>query len=169
MELIQSIDYSTELPKNNAVSESNKRRVNKERNAAILAGENVYFTGKPCKYGHISNRYVTNSQCVECLKIRTAKTRERSPDTFKDYNLKSWLKKAYNISVEEYKSLLKIQNNKCSICEKDLAEGSHVDHCHNTGKIRGILCPACNKGIGHFYDSPDLLIKAAEYCKKHEK
>lgn len=168
MQAQAAIEQNIPLPEINPVAESNKRRSNPAREAARLAGEAFYFTGEPCKYGHIANRYVKNAQCVECLKIRTSNKRKESPEQFKEYNRKSWLKKAYGISVEEYEALFEKQGGKCAICEKDLNKASHVDHCHDSGKIRGILCPACNKGIGHFYDSPELLIKAAGYCKRHE-
>lgn len=151
----------------NGVSESNKRRSNSMRKAAKLAGEIVYSVDKPCKFGHISKRYIKNSQCVECSKIRTANNRARNPKLFEAYNRKSWLKKTYSISIEHYETLLNLQNNKCAICEKELTERPHIDHCHKSGKIRGLLCSNCNRGIGHFKDSPKLLIKASLYCERN--
>ena len=52
----------------------------------------------------------------------------------------------------------------CGICRIELAEADwHVDHCHRTGKVRGILCHKCNIGLGHFNDDPVLFARAAEY------
>jgi hypothetical protein len=80
------------------------------------------------------------------------------------------LKRRYGISIEEYKKIAISQNNKCAICRKVEARLTNkrknflsVDHCHNTGKIRGLLCNACNIGLGKFKDNPLLLKKALKY------
>ena len=84
----------------------------------------------------------------------------------------SRLKKEYGIDLEQAQALLESQGCKCAICAKPLsmlqadkkaADFSHVDHCHTTGKVRGILCNNCNHGVGKFMDSPELLRKAATY------
>lgn len=67
----------------------------------------------------------------------------------------------YGLTHEEYDSLM--EQKECGICEK---EGPLViDHCHSTGRVRGLLCNDCNLGLGRFKDSPELLISAAEYLK----
>jgi hypothetical protein len=73
-------------------------------------------------------------------------------------------KRNYGISDEQYQQMLKEQEGGCAICggNRRLA----VDHCHNTGKVRGLLCMYCNTGIGHLRDSFELLIKAASYLRK---
>jgi beta-N-acetylglucosaminidase len=76
------------------------------------------------------------------------------------------LKKAYGISLDEYNSILLAQSGKCKICKKHYSEFTialAVDHCHNTGKIRGLLCDSCNRGLGYFKDSRDLLLEASNY------
>ena len=67
------------------------------------------------------------------------------------------------------------QNNKCAICDKEETRKLKgtlmrlcLDHNHVTGKIRALLCHDCNSGLGKFYDSPDLLTKAAIYLMDHE-
>lgn len=83
---------------------------------------------------------------------------------------KSILKK-YGLSVEDYEKLLILQNSKCKICGSTSGqkEGSRlfVDHCHSTGKVRGLLCHNCNAGLGHFKDSTDLLNKAMSYLNEN--
>lgn len=85
----------------------------------------------------------------------------------------------YGISESEYYDLLKKQDNKCAICSlpyfcrttKRLAESNEfklaVDHCHKTGKVRGLLCYQCNVGLGKFSDDLDLLRKAVQYLEAH--
>lgn len=78
------------------------------------------------------------------------------------------LQNRYNLDFGDYELLYKKQNGKCAICssgengylgKKRLA----VDHCHETGKIRGLLCSGCNNALGHFKDNPDLIKKALIY------
>lgn len=89
----------------------------------------------------------------------------------KDYQLQYH----FGISLQEYNVMLEEQNYRCAVCDKahgtDLHNGKRtkglgVDHDHVTGKIRGLLCTNCNKGIGHLGDSPERLRKAAEYLEK---
>jgi len=78
------------------------------------------------------------------------------------------LKRDYGLTKEGYLEMFKSQNGVCAICcnpekKKRLA----VDHCHNTGKIRGLLCARCNTSIGRFNDDVELLQKAIDYLKTH--
>lgn len=80
------------------------------------------------------------------------------------------LKSLYGITEEDYKALLLAQGGSCAICGTDRPGGNgapsmHVDHCHNTGRIRGLLCNRCNITLGKMEDSPDLLRIAADYLE----
>ena len=56
----------------------------------------------------------------------------------------------------------------CAICgNPPTGRKHHLDHCHGSGKLRGILCHNCNVGLGHFKDNVELLAKAIEYLKKY--
>jgi hypothetical protein len=61
--------------------------------------------------------------------------------------------------------MIEAQGGLCAICEGPL-ERPHVDHDHETGKVRGVLCFNCNGGLGKFADSADLLQRAAEYLQQ---
>lgn len=154
---------------NKGVSESNIKRIvrNKELEEARKNGETTYFSEKPCKKGHVGKKWVSTRGCVECSLQRVREHKLNNPENSKIINKRNWLKSAYNLTIEEFKLMIEKQNNKCAICCNILVK-IHVDHCHKTGKIRGLLCPSCNKGIGHFNDSYAILINAANYCKKHE-
>ena len=85
------------------------------------------------------------------------------------------LKRKFNLSIEDYNKMLEEQNHTCAICQKpeiviDKRAGKlrelAVDHCHTTGKIRGLLCYNCNRGIGHLQDSVELLQRACSYLRK---
>lgn len=82
------------------------------------------------------------------------------------------IKRKYGISIDEYELMLVHQNNKCLICAKDQTKEQQafaVDHCHKTGKIRGLLCCSCNRGIGYLKDSIQNLHSAIQYLEKYEK
>ena len=75
--------------------------------------------------------------------------------------------RSYGITTDEYKRLLSEQNDGCAICggvNKDMA--LCIDHDHNSGDVRGLLCHRCNRAIGLLQDRPDLMIKAAEYLRR---
>lgn len=78
---------------------------------------------------------------------------------------KSQIKRLYGISYDEYMEMLKSQGMKCLICSDSLdgAKHTNIDHDHDTGRVRGILCAHCNKGLGMFKDDPKLLQSAIEY------
>lgn len=78
-----------------------------------------------------------------------------------------YLQRTYGITLEEYNRLLAAQGGMCSICgTTNPGRGKavfNVDHCHDTGTIRGLLCHSCNVGLGKFKDNPSLLLKASSY------
>lgn len=80
---------------------------------------------------------------------------------------KSFIKRTYDITYEDYEALLISQNYSCAICKSRIGNARSsrlfVDHCHNTAKVRGLLCSNCNHGLGQFKDSPKLLQRAIEY------
>lgn len=84
------------------------------------------------------------------------------------------LKRYYGMSREEYNVMLAEQDGKCAICKneetaifKGRPKELHVDHCHETGKIRGLLCGCCNGGLGLFKDNVDTILAAIRYLKFH--
>jgi hypothetical protein len=106
--------------------------------------------------------------CAKCNRERLSKLYYSNPD-YRAYVIKkaaAWNKnnrerriaKKYRLSLDQYHALGK----HCQICKIPM-ECPNVDHEHSTGKVRGVLCGRCNKGIGLFDDSPKLLRAAARY------
>jgi hypothetical protein len=85
----------------------------------------------------------------------------------KDSVKNSYLKTNYGITLEDYNFLLEKQNEKCKICNNECPTGKSlaVDHNHETGKVRGLLCKNCNIGLGMFFDNIDFLESAVLYLK----
>lgn len=73
----------------------------------------------------------------------------------------------YGLSMDDYESILAKQKGICAICGTPPGKRPlSVDHCHDTGAVRGLLCHACNTGIGFLKDNTDLLKKAIKYLNK---
>ena len=88
-------------------------------------------------------------------------------DTHKKCKKKRYLIRMYNITMDDFHQMLETQNNQCSICKTDKPgkRGFQVDHDHETGKVRGLLCNKCNKGLGFFVDSVVVLKSAIQYLE----
>lgn len=92
-----------------------------------------------------------------------------NPERFRGYHYKH----RYGITFDEVKRMHERQGGKCGICFKPIpfdpsVKRQHlavVDHCHSTGKVRGILCRSCNLMIGNGRDRPDVLRRAAQYLE----
>ena len=106
------------------------------------------------------------SRCKECC--RTINKKFNGGETQR----RRVLKKQYGITLETYRIMLENQNYSCAICgekEKVVGRSLAVDHCHNSGKVRQLLCGNCNQALGKFKDSPELLEKAKAYLIKHKE
>jgi hypothetical protein len=97
--------------------------------------------------------------CKICYKKTNAKNASLKREKY--------LKKAYDLSPQEYSELFQKQEGKCGICKTAMTT-INIDHCHTTGKIRGLLCPECNRGLGLFYDDQKRLLSAAEYLNDNQ-
>ena len=85
---------------------------------------------------------------------------------------KAWSRR-YGISRQNYENLLEKQGDSCAICKTmDVQRKGHtyfhVDHDHATGKVRGLLCDLCNRGLGYFKDDPYLMSKGVAYLESHQ-
>lgn len=129
-----------------------------------------------------------SSQCMECHKAyykttnaieKTRKWREsykkrksenyhrtkNDPGKFENRR-KTAIRRKYGITHNEYIELLRSQSGVCALCGKSPnGKPLSVDHCHETGKIRGLLCSGCNAGIGLLGDNVEGLLKAIEYIQ----
>ncbi len=88
----------------------------------------------------------------------------------KDANWHEHLVRKFGIHEELYDMMLASQRGGCAICGKGpTTKRLAVDHCHDTGEIRGLLCDRCNRGLGSFRDDPELLARASRYLKLSTK
>jgi hypothetical protein len=100
-----------------------------------------------------------------CKSCSALYSKQKRKDT--KYVLASKARK-FNTSVEHLEHLFSTYKV-CQICSKTDRRALNVDHCHTTGKVRGLLCDNCNKGLGLFRDDKDLLTSAINYLKEHNE
>jgi hypothetical protein len=109
------------------------------------------------------------------LKEYLARVYQSDPEKHKERSRAARLRRSFGISVAEYDRLHLSQAGACALCgngeTSDNGKGTTrrlaVDHCHRTGAVRGLLCQACNTGIGLLKDDPALLLRAIEYLQGH--
>ena len=107
-------------------------------------------------------------RCKKCISDSNGeyqrKNRERSTEMQRAWRFK----KKYGVTLDDYDRLLQAQGGRCAICggvSRGRSERFHVDHCHKTGRVRGLLCNPCNRGLGLLADNPELIDKAAAYIE----
>jgi len=91
-------------------------------------------------------------------------TYEKHKEKNKPIQRNRMLKRKYGLTLEEYKYLFEEQNGVCAICKTtEECRMLAVDHNHESGKVRGLLCGSCNRALGLLKDNPELLSRAKEY------
>lgn len=112
-------------------------------------------------YKHGPSKDGYRNHCIECcLEYRNSKGKAKQ------------LKQRYGISIDEYNVIFEEQNGCCAICkihQSELKISLSVDHSHETGENRGLLCGKCNRGIGFLNDSIENLEGAISYLKRFLK
>ena len=110
------------------------------------------------------------AECAETREKAKAAARlwaQSNPDGKKAQRLAA----AYGIALSDFNDMMAMQNNACAICGySDMSDPKIfpvVDHCHTTGKVRGILCSSCNHGLGKFKDDVTRLMLAAAYLARN--
>lgn len=119
---------------------------------------------KPVEDFYRDNRKVDGRQgyCKLCDKLR-----RRDPGNSERNKRSAWLSKLkqFGITEDDYEHMFEKQMGLCAICHKPDNIRLAVDHDHDTGKVRGLLCKRCNMGIGLLNDDPDIVTSAALYLK----
>lgn len=119
------------------------------------------------------------SKCRKCVALVSAIWRENNREYLREKGRQYWAErpekkraftvKKYGLSLEEYHDMLAKQGSLCAICHTDNNSGKafDVDHDHITGKVRGLLCSSCNKGIGSLKDSEKIIESALKYVRSY--
>ena len=151
------------------VKQRNREQYEKNKQERISYAKEYYFKNLSKKKEQDKARY----EIVKELQNKRYKDfRKNNPDYVRERDKKYWLKKKYGISVEQFAEMWASQNGKCANtrCSTLLFRGKGgfgIDHCHSTGKVRGLLCMKCNVSLGNVEDNISKLIGLIFYLKKY--
>jgi len=109
------------------------------------------------------------SACKECEKAKKRAAYKASNGNGREMVYEVNLRRRYGITLAEYKAMVAAQDGCCAICGERPEARMHVDHDHDTGMIRQLLCPPCNAALGGARDRPDLLRAMADYLERHQR
>lgn len=141
------------------------KRKYKLRNKEKLKEDNKqYYLRNKTRILERSHKYMKNNRLAATE--RTRKYRLNHPQSTQEAQRRKVLKQ-YGITEDEYDIILFEQEDKCAICGKhknDFEQSLCIDHIHETGEIRGLLCKQCNLGLGNFKDNVEVLQSAIKYC-----
>lgn len=124
--------------------------------------------------GKLSHLY--KSRCKLCMQAKRQEWGQDNKDHLNEWRRNNWVQagrrlKRRGATQDLYDKLYEAQKGCCAICNEPEEKFSWlcIDHDHDTGRIRGLLCPNCNRGIGLLKDNAALLERAAEYIKTAKK
>ena len=122
-----------------------------------------------CKECNNAKRKTWNSENPDIRKVYASEWKKKNSDKTSGYARKA----RYGLTREDYTAKLEAQGYKCECCDEPLTLGksrnTHVDHDHESGQVRGILCRACNLMLGHARDNPEVLLKGATYLEAYQE
>ena len=138
--------------------------------------------GSESKYQRWRRKHWTEADRAAAIAKVTAWNRENPERTaaassaYRASHPDRHIRHTYGLSGAEYERLFVAQDGKCAACgnAESVVRGGillrlAVDHVHETGAVRGLLCGRCNRGIGNFDDDPERLEAAARYLRSHAK
>jgi hypothetical protein len=149
------------------VENQNKTGPGESQNESRLAKQKAYREANREKHRAWANAY----RLAHMQETRERKARWREANLAKERKRASdyYLRNRYGLTPEEFSAMRRDQNDRCAICRTPLSLLSriHIDHCHNSGKIRGLLCNNCNTGMGMLGDDVKILRRAIRYLQRH--
>jgi hypothetical protein len=87
----------------------------------------------------------------------------------KGYRREERLKQVYKLSLQDYEAMVAQQGGVCRICKTKPARPLFVDHCHASGRVRGLLCHPCNAALGFMRDDPVIAAAATDYLREAKR
>lgn len=135
--------------------------------------DGLTFRCKECRNNRYNEYYKRNPEKQKEKNDSQKENRKRFYDSEKgiESSRRAHLKRVFGISLEEYNEMSKKQNHLCAICGE--SENCYrnkvlsVDHCHKTGRIRGLLCSTCNRALGFLKDNKEILNNAIKYLEEN--
>lgn len=128
-----------------------------------------WFHGEPCARCDSTVRFVKRGYCVRCTKQARKQNHKKNAGKGRP-QWRSPLQQSHGLNREKYAEIFHAQEGLCAICRKPESVKQQrltVDHCHETGKFRGLLCNRCNRGLGFLGDNEDSLSRALAYLRNN--
>ena len=127
---------------------------------------NVQAYCRQCTNQKNREHYSSDPKAIEKRRKREARRLEKDPMVKR----RAELLRVYGITLEEWYEIYDSQNGVCAICKQECKtrKSLSVDHDHETGDIRGLLCNRCNRGLGLFRDDPEVLKNATRYLQSNK-
>lgn len=138
----------------------------KNRDKVLERVAKKYRENPEIKRQRVNDYYHSNPQYKAKTRGYSKKWVENNPEQRKRHVRRSRIRK-YGITPEQYDEMLEAQGNRCAICGNGNKRVMAIDHCHATGKVRGLLCDPCNISLGHI-ERKDFLEKALKYIAKYK-
>ena len=116
------------------------------------------------------DKRANDGRASSCKQCNNKEHRKRySSKEYKNSNHKYRMEKRYGLSPLDFDTLIGANNNCCHLCNKKFKDTrhKHIDHCHETGRVRGILCKDCNTALGKLGDNEEGLLKALRYLRSN--
>jgi len=119
---------------------------------------------------NISDFYAGRKDCKDCKNAAAKQWRKDHPENVERHLVRMrerTKERRYGITQKQFDQMLVDQNNKCKICGNGFksSKDTHIDHCHSTNKVRGLLCNGCNMALGQFMDNLDIMKNAIKYLQ----
>lgn len=124
--------------------------------------------GRRNKYGHTTRHH---SYCKECSKFYRSEWKNGLSPEKRAVNAQARRLKLYGLTQERFLYIYNKQKGKCGICgvpALEMTHGLHIDHCHDSDQVRGLLCTRCNKALGLLGDNYNALKRALDYLAEFE-
>jgi hypothetical protein len=119
---------------------------------------------------HPERKHYAHGLCKRCyMSARLRNMKITDPEKYRIQHIDGRKLRRYGLTFEQYDQMYVDQNGLCAICETPLVKhcrGTNIDHNHLTGENRGLLCDACNWGLGHFKEDVKILQRSIEYLTK---
>ena len=138
-----------------------------------LPADNYYWSKRGYRHSHACRACYQIKRRPYQINYMATVRKDKAKSRYCPEKRSEQIVKSYGLTLERYDEILALQGGGCAICHSKEAKTKRngrfcVDHDHKTGKVRGLLCAPCNRGIGLLQDSIGVLESATNYLKNHQ-
>lgn len=162
------------LPIGHFCNDKNRKdRLNSICKKCATLSRRIRSNNNKTKNKDIDYNFEITIYCCSCKKTKSSLFFNKNRGSLSGYSLRckscdsiANRKTAYGLEIDDVADILKKQGYSCALCKNPIGLNFHIDHCHRSGIVRGILCRLCNISLGMFRDDPVFLRAAASYLEQ---